>query len=322
MLEMLIFLGKQVLRESLPIVAVTHLLLPIGFILWLGLVENKTKLNWLVKLVLFGTYLVWFLIAGRWSLISIYLRLLLPLFFLAAVVFSYLKVQDVPFLEQDNWISWFIAGLSFAAWLLLVLLTVITLRGYSYSGNPVKLSFPLKKGIYYVINGGSTSILNNYRANGFYQQKKVIHSLQFAVDVEKLSVWGTNAEEIFPKELGSYPIYSEAVYSPCAGKVIALNNEEPDLIPPQNNWVNWNGNKVVIKHGGILVTVSHLMNKSIRVKIGDLVKAGELIGRIGNSGLSNRPHLHIYASRNIWGDGVPLEFTGSFPVRNNLIIIK
>jgi len=54
------------------------------------------------------------------------------------------------------------------------------------------------------------------------------------------------------------------------------------------------GNYVMIKaKESHIVFLAHLRNSSIKVKEGQLLKAGELIGNIGNSGNSAIPHLHI-----------------------------
>ncbi len=50
---------------------------------------------------------------------------------------------------------------------------------------------------------------------------------------------------------------------------------------------------------------------------GDKVQTGKRIGLVGNSGNTSEPHVHIHAEKD--GKGVPIEFNGSFPVRNSLI---
>jgi murein DD-endopeptidase MepM/ murein hydrolase activator NlpD len=37
----------------------------------------------------------------------------------------------------------------------------------------------------------------------------------------------------------------------------------------------------------------HLIPGSLRVKVGDMVKRGQVLGRLGNSGNSTEPHLHF-----------------------------
>ncbi len=52
------------------------------------------------------------------------------------------------------------------------------------------------------------------------------------------------------------------------------------------------GNKIAIQHAGGLVTwYAHL--SAFDVKIGDKVKAGQLIGRVGSTGNTTGPHLHL-----------------------------
>ena len=54
------------------------------------------------------------------------------------------------------------------------------------------------------------------------------------------------------------------------------------------------GNHVMIEtQEGYIVFLAHLRNQSIVVSEDSLVKRGELIGNIGNSGNSTMPHLHI-----------------------------
>lgn len=54
------------------------------------------------------------------------------------------------------------------------------------------------------------------------------------------------------------------------------------------------GNRVAIKHsGGWITDYCHMKNGSIKVKKGDYVSAGQTIGQIGMSGLSEFPHLHL-----------------------------
>lgn len=54
------------------------------------------------------------------------------------------------------------------------------------------------------------------------------------------------------------------------------------------------GNYVNIDHGGGWYSMyGHLLKDSVRVKEGQTIKKGEIIGQMGNSGYSNGQHLHF-----------------------------
>jgi hypothetical protein len=57
---------------------------------------------------------------------------------------------------------------------------------------------------------------------------------------------------------------------------------------------NW-GNVVVLQHGpGLYSLVAHLARRSIKVKEGQQVAQGEVLGLCGNSGRSPTPHIHFH----------------------------
>ena len=45
--------------------------------------------------------------------------------------------------------------------------------------------------------------------------------------------------------------------------------------------------------GGVFAMYAHLQPGSIRVKVGDRVSRGQVLGLVGNSGNSTEPHLHF-----------------------------
>lgn len=59
------------------------------------------------------------------------------------------------------------------------------------------------------------------------------------------------------------------------------------------------GNMVLVAHhDGTISTYCHLKPGSLKVTIGDVVTAGDEIGKIGNSGNSFAPHLHVHLISN------------------------
>jgi murein DD-endopeptidase MepM/ murein hydrolase activator NlpD len=83
------------------------------------------------------------------------------------------------------------------------------------------------------------------------------------------------------------------------------------------------GNHVVIIKGDVGVILGHMQKGSIPVKVGDAVETGEVIGKVGSSGMADQPHLHIQTMKvgegSIWTwEGVPVLFDGKNPVKNTL----
>ena len=73
------------------------------------------------------------------------------------------------------------------------------------------------------------------------------------------------------------------------------------------------GNHIVIYHSdGTLAMYSHLQNGGIKVKLGEYVKAGDIIGLSGNTGYTNGPHLHFVVLKPIklGYESIKIEFAG------------
>ena len=96
------------------------------------------------------------------------------------------------------------------------------------------------------------------------------------------------------KFLEDYYAFGASVLAPISGYVVDLRDDLVDNfignVDRINNW----GNYIIIKSNyGYFVEISHLMQHSINVKIGDFVQVGQVIAKCGNSGYSPEPHIHI-----------------------------
>ncbi len=91
-----------------------------------------------------------------------------------------------------------------------------------------------------------------------------------------------------------YFCYNIPIVSPLEGEIVRVIDNIPDnKIGEANLKFNW-GNTVIIKHDhGLFSSMSHLKMGSIKVRKGDQVKKGAIIGNVGNSGRSPYPHLHF-----------------------------
>jgi murein DD-endopeptidase MepM/ murein hydrolase activator NlpD len=113
------------------------------------------------------------------------------------------------------------------------------------------------------------------------------------------------------------------VLSPCAGTVTAAVDSVPAQDPPQRDAEHPAGNHVMLACQEVSVLLAHLQPDSVRVEAGRPVKAGEPLGRVGSSGNTTEPHLHIHAVAGqpdgpLQGDGVPILLDGKLPARNTL----
>ena len=93
-------------------------------------------------------------------------------------------------------------------------------------------------------------------------------------------------------------VYGENVYAVADGQVVSVKDGNPDQSPVFTQPIpttlfDGDGNSVVIHINGGYVSYGHLMPNSILVKPGQIVKNGDVLGRVGNSGDSDAPHLHF-----------------------------
>ena len=83
------------------------------------------------------------------------------------------------------------------------------------------------------------------------------------------------------------------------------------------------GNFVVIEHAGNESSFyAHLIPNSIKVKIGDNVKQGQVLGLLGNSGSSTAPHLHFQLMQGkdiLTARGLPCYFSNIYDIERQKI---
>jgi len=95
--------------------------------------------------------------------------------------------------------------------------------------------------------------------------------------------------------LTDYYAFGKPVLSPVDGEVVAVVSNLPDNPPGkadrENNWGNY---VLIYDKRGFYVLLSHFKQNSIKVKVGDRVTRGALLGLCGNSGYSPQPHIHLH----------------------------
>jgi murein DD-endopeptidase MepM/ murein hydrolase activator NlpD len=172
------------------------------------------------------------------------------------------------------------------------------------------------------VNGGHSILINPHMKTLDRPELAGYRGQSYAVDWVKVDGWGRRASGILPDALGDYFIFGEPVYAPCSGAVRRIENALPDHRPGDPEHVPPAGNFVLLECGGAQVLLAHLMAGSVTVGAGDAVQAGQPIGRVGNSGRSTEPHLHVHAQRpsadgSLNAEPLPVSVDGRVPVRGS-----
>jgi len=95
--------------------------------------------------------------------------------------------------------------------------------------------------------------------------------------------------------LAEFYSWGEPVLSPVDGEVKAVVDGLPDNPLGVRDEQNPAGNHVVIAAAmNRYVFIAHLQNGSVKVKPGQRLTVGQELGRCGNSGNSDFPHIHMH----------------------------
>lgn len=139
------------------------------------------------------------------------------------------------------------------------------------------------------------------------------HKNQWAYDFFQTDQGGNYFKSGADKDANaSYLSWNQEVYAPAEGRVIDVRADRPDHPPtlslPQQLS---DRNRVYIDTGGgVAIDLSHFQANSATVSQGEIVRIGSPLGRVGNSGHSTSPHLHMAAWRLPQGTNtVPLQLT-------------
>ena len=188
---------------------------------------------------------------------------------------------------------------------------------------PVRIAPPLRGPGWINSNGCCASPPSEHRtlvlpSNGSYRTPEM-----FAIDWER-EVHG----RIFTGD-GSkntdYPCYGAPIHAVAGGVVVSAINDRPQVPPhttPAENHTlhgpgDFSGNSVIERIApGVYATYAHMQTGSVRVRAGQRLRAGEVIGLLGNSGNTGSPHLHfgIVDRADFWSNSLPFAFK-SFTVQ-------
>ncbi len=308
----------MIMRFNIMMLVFAQLIMPVIFLTNLVQSNAKSQFELLLSTLVVAAYVIFTFIVGRWDWFGYRTRLILLVSLSIVVFVAWNDSIGKPLwngIGPGNWVENVIRlGLfvTFAA------LIGKAIRGFGSPANAIDVSFPLRNGTYYVAHGGSDAMINYHHAHA---------AQRFALDIVRLNRFGIRASGIYPKSLARYFVFNDPVYSPVEGVVLRSVDGMPDLTPPERDTDVRAGNHIAIQPVGadVYILLAHLKKGSVRVREGDHVQPGQLLGRVGNSGNTTEPHLHIHCATIVGDDftgggtGIPLWFGGRFLKRNSIV---
>jgi len=273
----------------------------------------------LASAVLVALYLLAIGLAGLWLVLPWWLAFVYPVLLLAAVrrashVVS--RGDHPPVLTTATMVVCVLSSLILSA------VVLVALAARHPPGVAVELSSPLQGGTYLVVNGGNHQLVNAHLGTLEGDRFRAYRGQSYGVDLVRIDRLGLRARGLLPNDPSAFLAFGDTVVAPCAGRVVAAGDGAPDMSPPQPDRSHMAGNYVMLDCGGAWVLVGHLQRGSVAVHAGEAVATGVALGRVGNSGNTGEPHLHIHAQRPgtdaepMSGEPLAIRIDGRYLVRN------
>jgi peptidase M23-like protein len=177
-----------------------------------------------------------------------------------------------------------------------------------------------------------TALIVPFRGNGVVGQDWITngghggfhggdHGAEFGLDLRGLDE-NLAEQKNDAGENASAAGWGREILAPAAGTVTYARNDVPDNPHPGMDPGLYNdlpdpimaaaGNCVMIDHGNSEYSViMHMQQGSVTVKVGERVVAGQVVGKLGNSGNAFGPHVHYHLQsgpRLFHDQGLPFRF--------------
>jgi murein DD-endopeptidase MepM/ murein hydrolase activator NlpD len=193
---------------------------------------------------------------------------------------------------------------------------------FDTSGGAVRVIGPPVKGPNWVALNGCCGPETWHRSALLAVNGKLNNSQRFAIDWKQANAKGEfYAGDKTKNE--SYVDYGSDIYAVAEGTVTSvLDNVEanaPGVLPATDPKLrakitvkNADGNHIILNiGGGAYAMYAHMIQGSLRVKPGDKVKKGDVIGKLGNTGNANGSHMHFQLMNGpsiVQADAIPYVF--------------
>ncbi len=171
---------------------------------------------------------------------------------------------------------------------------------------PIALSPPLAGGPWKCSGATDPTSLHQHETTVVVREGRARIPERFAIDFQRIDDRGNLLPSPFPDEISNslFYGYGEEVLAVADAAVASLRDGVPENTPQSSGEIKLArpisrdtiaGNQVVLDLGeGRYAFYAHLQPGSLRVRAGDRVRRGQVLGLVGNSGNSVGPHLHFH----------------------------
>lgn len=191
--------------------------------------------------------------------------------------------------------------------------TVEGMRVAVQNDKPSVIGSPLERGRWIAANGLSND--TGHRRSIYPLDGEARIAQRFATDWVKLGDDGLIARGGDLSQNANYYGYGAEALAVSDAVVVGIKVGIPENVPQTKaravpiTLETIAGNYVLLDiGGGRFALYAHLQPNSLKVKVGDKVKLGQVLGLVGNSGNSDLPHLHFHvvnAASPLAAEGVP-----------------
>lgn len=162
----------------------------------------------------------------------------------------------------------------------------------------VRVGAPLR-GEWLAANGPSN--LSGHRRTAMALNGTVAIAQRFGIDFLQVDDSGRTFKGDSTSN-ASYFAYGKEIHAVGDGRVVVTKDSIPENSPRSPvaravpiDLVTVGGNHIVVDMGGSRYAFyAHIQPGTLRVKVGDRVRRGQVLGLVGNSGNSTEPHLHFH----------------------------
>jgi hypothetical protein len=314
----------------LAIVAVLQIGVPLALLGWQASGRDTNIISWWLKHAAVWSYIYATSLGGLWLVVPWYfphVLMVISISLAARTLGGAFRFWSSP----QTGHQWLAFGARAAIAVVCVGTLWLALQGRKPpSETMVDLAFPLRSGHYYIASGGSTELINAHVRMLSSDRFRRYRGSSYGVDIVALNVLGNRAKGLSPRDPARYAIFGHAIYAPCEGVILRVEDWLPDLRPPSTDRVHMPGNFVLLECGDageFHVLLGHMRSGSVKVHPGDYVTPDTKLGEVGNSGNSYEPHLHVHAQRpgQVWdpfiGDPLPVTFDRRYLIRNDRVRI-